>query len=215
MLHRLQVMLVSCVVALAVAGSAAAAGGNYVFDSGSAQEQAQVREALDVSSFDWSLVPAQIVVHIAHGSDSYAMPGQIWLDADLLDSGEFSWGVVQHEYAHQVDFFLLDDAKRALLQSTLGAASWCGSGAHGSQGCERFASTLAWSYWQSPENSMQPQSPHDESSAMAPASFRSLLVSLIGAPDVTATPRALTAVTRQQGRAKATAGSAAAAARRG
>ena len=31
-------------------------------------------------------------------------PGQIWLDASLLDSGRFSWGVVQHEYAHQVDF---------------------------------------------------------------------------------------------------------------
>lgn len=196
MLHRIQIALVSLVALMTFTGGAAAAGGNYVFDGGTPQEQAQVSDALAASSFDWSLVPAQIVVHIAHGSDSYALPGQIWLDADLLDSGEFSWGVVQHEYAHQVDFLLLDDAQRAVLQSALGGQTWCGSGPHGSQDCERFASTLAWSYWQSPQNSMRPQSAHDESSAMAPAAFRSLLASLIGAPDTTATPRVLASAAR-------------------
>ena len=31
------------------------------------------------------------------------------IDADSLDAGRFAWGEVQHEYAHVVDFALLDD----------------------------------------------------------------------------------------------------------
>jgi hypothetical protein len=98
---------------------------------------------------------------------------------------------VQHEYAHQVDFFLLDDAKRALLLDRLGGADWCYSApglAHSAYGCERFASTLAWAYWPNAANTMRPASPRDESAAMAPASFRALLASLIGAPTTLAVP---------------------------
>ena len=48
-------------------------------------------------------------------------------------------------------------------------------------GCERFASTLAWAYWQSPDNCMQPSEVADaESAAMAPAAFRALMTSLLG-----------------------------------
>jgi hypothetical protein len=47
-------------------------------------------------------------------------PGHVFLDSDLLKAGRFSWGTVQHEFGHQVDFLLLDDAKRAMLAGALG-----------------------------------------------------------------------------------------------
>jgi len=177
--------LASLGLLLSVPG-AEAAGGHYVFDGGTPREQLQVRRALDASSFPWSVVPARITIHIVRGiPTSEASRGEIWLDAALLDSGEFSWGVVQHEYAHQVDFFLLDDTKRAQLTPLLGGAAWWagtspslapnGTLAHAQLTSERFASTLAWSYWQSRANSMQPRSAADESAAMAPAAFRLLL----------------------------------------
>ena len=172
-------------VALAAPGTAAAGGGNYVFAGGTPAEQAQVRAALNASTFNWSVVPAQITIVIGYGvATSQATPGQITLDAAVLDMGRFSWGTVQHEYAHQVDFYLLDDAGRAQLQKALGATDWCYETAglpHSAHGCERFASTLAWSYWQSPENTLAPRSPVDEAGAMPPAAFRALLAQLIGA----------------------------------
>ena len=75
--------------------------------------------ALNASSFDWSVVPGQVVVHIGKGISSHAVAGEIWLDGALLDSGRFSWGVVQHEYAHQVDFGVLTDSMRLQLQPEL------------------------------------------------------------------------------------------------
>ena len=182
------VVLVTALCALVSTGQAAARGGHYVFDGGTAREQAEVRVALQVSSFDWSLVPATVTIHIAPGSETYAMRGEIWLDAQLLASGVFAWGAIQHEYAHQVDFFLLDDAKRATLNRLLRGRVWShgptaalGHGAdHASLGAERFASTLAWAYWQSPANSLRPASGKDESAAMPPAPFRALLERLLG-----------------------------------
>jgi len=187
MFRLLRCALIAAVAALALSGVAQAAGGNYVFDGGTPKEQAQVRSALNASAFNWSLVPAQITVHIAPGlGTSDATPGELWLDSALLDSGVFSWGIVQHEYAHEVDFFLLDEAKRAALAPELGGQSWWqGAGAplaHGQLTCERFASTLAWAYWPSARNSMKPQSRNDESSAMAPAAFRALIAQVLAAP---------------------------------
>ena len=104
--------------------AAHAAGTGFRFDGGTTSQRSQVRAALRASSFDWSVVPALVTVHIVRGLDSSeAAPGEIWLDADLLDSGTFAWGVVQHEYAHQVDFFALDDAARALFLRELGASA--------------------------------------------------------------------------------------------
>lgn len=174
--------LVALVVALASTGQARAAGGNYVIDGGTTSEQAQVQAALNASSFDWSLVPAQITIHIVRDERSEATRGQIWLSADLLDTGDFSWGIVQHEYAHEVDFFLLNDAIRARLTGELGARAWCYETPgleHGEYGCERFASTLAWAYWPSWENSVQPHSAGDESAAMTPAAFRALIADIL------------------------------------
>lgn len=176
-------LLAALVFALAFPGTAAAAGGNYVFDGGTAGERLEVRRALNASSFPWSVVPERVVVHVAPGIASHATPGHIWLDANLLDGDEFGWAVVQDEYAHQVDFFLLDDADRALLNSRLGGADWCYGVArltHSEYGCERFASTLVWAYWPSPKNAYRPTSKRDESAAMAPRPFRALLGGILG-----------------------------------
>jgi hypothetical protein len=131
---------------------------------------------------DWSVVDRTITIRIAPGLDSQAVPGEIDLDADLLDAGVFSWGVVQHEFAHQVDFFLLDDRLRTTLSASLGGGSWWQTAGlpHGELTSERFASTLAWAYWPSAENSMRPLSRFDESGAVAPAAFRRLLGGLLG-----------------------------------
>jgi hypothetical protein len=182
----LQTLLPAAVAALvfAHAGTAQAAGGNYRFDGGTAVERTQVREALKASSFDWSLVKAQVTIHIQRGTVSHAVPGEIWLDADLLDSGRFSWATVQDEYSHQVDFFLFTPEIRAQLQAALGAKAWCYENgsiqAHGDQGCERFTSLLPWAYWQSPDNAYKPTAKTDESAAMAPTRFKALLSRLIG-----------------------------------
>ena len=180
-------LVLSFATALALGpGEAGAAGGRYVFDGGTPGEQAQVRSALNASTFDWNLVPAQVTIHVKRGiMSSYASPGEIWLDADLLDAGQFSWGTIQMEYAHQVHFLLLDDRQRSELTTTLGARAWCWENAaleHADNGCERFAATLAWSYWPSPLNSMKPSGPGDESAALPPATFRALVSRLLGAP---------------------------------
>ena len=184
-MRRLFLTLLSAICFLVCAQSALASGGSYTFAGGTAKEQATVRSALNASSFNWALIPQTITVHVGRYGDSYSTYGDVWLDASLLDSGRFAWGVVQHEMAHQVDFFLLDDAKRAQLLQLLGGQDWCYSVpglAHAAYGCERFASELAWAYWQAPDNSMKPTSPDDEAAGMPVAQFRALLAQLIGGP---------------------------------
>jgi hypothetical protein len=117
-----------------------AGGANVAFSGGTPREQATVRSALEASSFNWSLIPRTIAIHIGAYGDSYSTYGQVYLDASLLDSGRFAWGVVQHEMGHQVDFFLLDDTKRAQLLQLLGGKDWCYSVAglkHSDYGCSR------------------------------------------------------------------------------
>lgn len=167
---------------LVLPAAAIPAGGSYVFDGGTRAQRQAVIFALEASSFDWDVVPGPIVVHIVRGAASEAAPGEIWLDADLLDAGRFAWGVVQHEYAHQVDYLRLDDAQRARLLELLGGRDWCYGVTglrHAEYGCERFASTLAWSYWQSPDNCMRPTSPRDESAALPTRQFKTLLGSML------------------------------------
>jgi len=121
MLKRLVLPLI---LAFALAPAAQAAGGRYVFDGGTRAQRGQVASALGASSFDWNLVPGRIVIHIGKGISSHAVAGQIWLDGRLLNTGRFSWGVVQHEYAHQVDFLVLSDPMRAQLQPLLQDTEW-------------------------------------------------------------------------------------------
>jgi hypothetical protein len=168
---------------------------NLAFAGGTPAEQSTVRAALAASSFDWSLLPQQVTVHIGSYGSSYSTFANVYVDGSLLDSGRYSWGVVQHELGHQVDFMLLDDAKRATLQQQLGGADWCYTIPglpHAQHGCERFASELAWAYWPSAENVMQPSQCNGESAGMAPAAFRALLAQLIGAPTTASTVPATT-----------------------
>lgn len=172
--------------ALVLAGSALALGGNYAFAGGTAAEQAQVRAALEASAFDWSAVPAKITIHIVPGAVAHSTVGEIWLDSRLLDAGRFSWAVVQDEYAHQVDFFLLSDPERIALNRALGGLVWSARQLpglpHSLYGAERFTSTFVWAYWQSAANAYRPTSAGDESAAVPAARFRTLLTSVLPAP---------------------------------
>jgi hypothetical protein len=187
-LRRLLIHLALAAATLAVAPSAFATGGNYAFDGGSKAEQTQVTSALDASSFPWGIVPGPVVIHIGRGLASSASPKQIWLDADLLDAGSYSWGVVQHEYAHQVDFALIAPDARAQLHALLGGTAWCGGEGHANLDCERFADLVAWAYWPSPDNVMKPQSATDEGGQVAPAVFRSVLAAILPGLPVTFQP---------------------------
>jgi hypothetical protein len=154
-----------CLLAAIHAPTAAAIDGSYTIDGGTPGERAQIHLALRASQFDWGVLPP-VVVHIVRGGVvSHAAPGEVVLDADLLDAGSFSWGVVQHEFAHEVDFLLLDDADRAQLIALLGGSSWWLTA------CERFADELAWAYWPAAANVMQPTAPT--------AAFRLLLGQLL------------------------------------
>jgi len=181
MLRRLAAILAAAVLP----ASAQAAGGNYVFEGASPSERSTVRAALNASSFDWGVVPNQVTIHVGRYGVSHSTPAQVWLDRGLLASGRFAWATVMDEYAHQVDFFVLDPARRALLQQRLGGSAWCYevSGlAHNAHGCERFASMVAWAYWPSKDNAYRPTSPADESAAMPAGDFRALLSTVVGLP---------------------------------
>ena len=186
MLKRLLLQIALVAAALAVVPAALASGGNYAFDGGTKAEQSQVSAALNASAFPWGIVPGPVVVHIKRGLSSSAAPNQIWLDADLLDAGMFSWGVVQHEYAHQVDFALLTDATRAQLHPLRQGTSWRGAEGHANLDCERFADLVAWSYWVSPDNVMKPRGSQDEGGQVSPAVFRASLAAFLPAAPATA-----------------------------
>jgi len=177
---------------LCLSGTAFAIGGNYAFQGGTPYQQLQVRSALNVSSFNWSVVPQTITITISPLPVDEAVPGQIWLDPNLLDSGQFSWGTVQHEFAHEVDFALFNAAIHAQLETALGGTAWCYADnpalAHNQYGCERFASTLAWAYWPSAQNSMKPSMIAGESGGMTPVAFRALMTSILAG--LAATPPA-------------------------
>jgi hypothetical protein len=178
-----RVAAAASVVALTVPASAHAVGGQYAFRGGTAWERTQVRRALDVSSFDWNVIPGRITIHLARGVDSRSEPGNVWIDRDLLRAGSFAWAVVQDEYAHQIDYALFDDVTRARLTAALGGKAWCGSHApglrHSDYGCERFTSTFVWAYWPSKLNAYRPESRADEAAAMPARSFRRLVDSLL------------------------------------
>jgi hypothetical protein len=184
-------LLAALVSALALAGTAQASGGHYVFTGGTNAERAQVQKALDTSAFDWNLLPQTIQVTIHTGGGSYATPGNVFFDSELLDQGRFAWGTIQHEFGHQVDFLLLNDSERAELAQSIGGTEWFPSGtplAHSAYGSERLASLIAWSYWPSPDNSLRPRSASDEAGSMPVPAFRALLGQLLDSPAMASAP---------------------------
>jgi hypothetical protein len=184
MLRRLLILAVT-LAALALPASALAGGGDYSFEGAGPAERSTVKAALNASAFDWSIVPQHVTIHVGAYGVSHSTPGDIWLDRGLLGAGRFAWATVMDEYAHQIDFQVLDTSSRAVLQEKLGTSAWCYESAdlsHGANGCERFSSMVAWAYWPSKDNSYRPASPTDESASMPAAEFRNLLSSLVGKP---------------------------------
>jgi hypothetical protein len=185
-MRRLLLIALS-LASLALPGTALARGGDYAFEGGTPAQRSQVRAALQASTFDWSAVPTRVTIHIRSDVSTHATEGHIWLEAGLVDSGRFAWAAIQDEYAHQVDFSRFDAETRSHLTGALGATDWCYgvSGLnHGEYGCERFASTLVWAFWPSKDNAYRPTSSRDESAAMSPAKFRTLITGLLAANPV-------------------------------
>ena len=180
-------VVVAAAVFLAVALPRPAAraepvGAGYSFDGGTARERSTVRAALAASAFEWRLLPGHVTIHIARQVGCHASEGHIWLDSRMLARGVSAWGVVQHEYAHQVDYFLLDDAARARLGGLLGTKTWWPGRRylrHDRYGSERFASTLAYAYWPSPRNSLIRYA-RTEVVSIPPAQFRRVLSEVLG-----------------------------------
>ena len=183
-MRRAAASILLLLVAAIASGRADAARAAYFIEGGTSADRAQVASALDASSFDWSVLAGRVSVHLVRGVDSYSQPGHVWLNTSLLRAGSFSWAIVQDEFAHQIDFLLFDDGTRQTLRAALGAKAWCHTDSpglrHRDYGCERFASTLVWAFWPSKHNAYRPTSSSDESAAMPPQQFRTLVTGLLG-----------------------------------
>jgi hypothetical protein len=139
----------------------------------------------DASRFDWDLVEDEITIRITDCGCAGADPGEIILDEEILTNPRFgpkyAWGIVQHEYAHQVDFFLLDARDRRRVRQWLGGSDWCYEDPdvdHDDHACERFASSLAWAYWARPRRNIM--AVH---TAVTAAEFREVPPRLLGPDD--------------------------------
>ncbi len=183
--RRLLVLTAIFVGLLALAGKAAASGGDYVFVGGSEEARASVRAALERSAFDWDVVDERITIRITRCGCAGARPGEIVLDEDVLTRSPFgrryAWGLVQHEYAHQVDFLVVEPRERRTLARRLGGSAWCyevAGVAHDANGCERFATLLAWAYWPSRHNVQRPG--WRGASDVTRREFRALVSRLLG-----------------------------------
>jgi hypothetical protein len=166
---RRYIALLGLLVVLAPA-TAQAAGGDYVFEGGSVEARETVRAALEISRFDFDRVPSRITMKITNCGCAGARPGLIVLDENVVTDtslGErYSWGLIQHEYAHQIDYFLLDDDDRTAVRRVLGGKAWCYEKeglSHDANACERFADVVSWAFWPSEDNVLR-----DNAKAFAP-----------------------------------------------
>jgi hypothetical protein len=137
--------------------------------------------ALDASAFDWSLIGRPVTVQIFDCGCAGSRPGVVVLDETMLASSPYgrayTWGIVQHEFAHQVWWYALDEGRRIELQTVLGGADLCYEQPglpHDAHACELFASTLGWAYWPAAGNPMQVER------VMGARQFRRLLSGMLG-----------------------------------
>jgi hypothetical protein len=151
--------LIALFASLALAGTAQAADGNYVLEGGSPEAQETVRAAVEASRFDFDSIPTQITIRISSCGCAGARPGLIVLDGAVVTDtslgDRYSWGVIQNEFAHQVDFSLFDDADRAAMRGLVGGKDWCYERAgllHDQHGCERFSDVFTWAFWPTKQN---------------------------------------------------------------
>jgi hypothetical protein len=66
--HKRQFVEALLVLELVAPSTANASGGNYGIQGGTPVEQGQIYSALNASSFDWSVVPTRIHLHVPAGS---------------------------------------------------------------------------------------------------------------------------------------------------
>jgi hypothetical protein len=102
---------------------------------------------------------------------------------------KYAWGIVQHEYAHQVAFFVLDAHDRRRVRQWLGGSDWCyddPSVDHDDHACERFASSLAWAYWARHRRKIM--AVH---TAVTAAEFREMLPTVLGIGEESIVPQGL------------------------
>jgi hypothetical protein len=161
--------------------NANAADTSVGLSGGSEIARAHVAAALQASTFDWSLVGEPITAEVRDCGCAGARPGVVVLDETVLESlpygRAYTWGIVQHEFAHQVWWFALDDEQRSELREVLGGSDLCYEQPglpHDAHACERFASTLAWAYWPVAGNPMQAEK------VMAARQFRRLMGRMLG-----------------------------------
>lgn len=183
-IHRMKVALAALVAALTLAGTAAAA--DVRFDGGTPFEQQQVTQALASWRVDTSSLPT-ITVHVVPPSDphlgngaaaGYSIPGDVWLSSYWLDFGQAGWGFVQHEFGHELDYYVLTDAQRAELMKLFGASTWCDhSQPYTERACEWFASELSWAFWPTQTNLQDPGTTNGLSGHVDPAKLRALIES--------------------------------------
>jgi hypothetical protein len=164
-----------------VPGRATAADVTLEFSGGSDAARAEVVAALDASAFDWSVIGRPVSVQILDCGCAGSRPGVVVLDEEMLSSSPYgrayTWGIVQHEFAHQVWWYALDDGRRSELRQVLGGAELCYEQLgvpHDAHACELFASTLGWAYWPVPGNPMQGEK------VTRARSFRRLMSGLLG-----------------------------------
>ena len=178
---RRHLVLLAALAALALPGTAGATDVALEFSSGSDAARAEVIAALDASAFDWSLIGRPVTVQIFDCGCAGSRPGVVVLDETMLASSPYgrayTWGIVQHEFAHQVWWYALDEGRRIELQTVLGGADLCHEQPglpHDAHACELFASTLGWAYWPAAGNPMQIER------AMGAHHFRRLLSGMLG-----------------------------------
>lgn len=157
MLARLTAAVVA---ALAFVGAAEAKGGNYEIVGATPTQQATIRDALEVSEFNWSVVPARITIRVSPdlANQAESVRGEIRIQSSFLDWGISAWASIQHEYAHQVDYYLLDNGRRDEALRVLGLPfPWRDlSRPHDERGVEHFATMLSVAYWPSVLNLLRP-----------------------------------------------------------
>jgi hypothetical protein len=186
---RRHLVLLAALVVLALPGKAGAADVALEFSGGSNAARGEVIAALEASAFDWSLIARPVTVQIFDCGCAGSRPGVVVLDETMLASSPYgrayTWGIVQHEFAHQVWWYALDDGRRSELQALLGGADLCYEQLglpHDAHACELFASTLSWAYWRVAGNPMQAEK------AMGAWQFRRLLARMLGpSPRLSAT----------------------------
>ncbi|HET8894017.1 MAG TPA: hypothetical protein VFM96_07975 [Gaiellaceae bacterium] len=89
-MFRLIAIAAAIACSLRATQAATSSGGNYTIDGCSQFERSQVVQALDTSTFNWSRVPGPVTIHIGNVGNSHSAPGEIWLDAGLLDKWTFA-----------------------------------------------------------------------------------------------------------------------------